>query len=89
MPYIPKQDRDKFEKLIKESVEALYKHGYAAGSINYYFSSILWKILNINKTYSSANTLIGVLEAIKLEIYRRQIAPYEDLKLAENGDVEV
>jgi hypothetical protein len=30
---------------------------------------------------------MGVLESAKLELYRRKIAPYEDDKIAENGDV--
>ncbi len=32
------------------------------------------------------NALIGVLESAKLELYRRMIAPYEDVKMKENGD---
>lgn len=30
---------------------------------------------------------LGALEATKLELYRRAIAPYEDRKIEENGDV--
>jgi len=37
--------------------------------------------------YDDYNTLIGVLENIKLELYRRKIIPYEDIKIKENGDV--
>jgi hypothetical protein len=36
------------------------------------------------KTYAEA---ISALECAKLELYRRQLAPYEDKKCAENGDV--
>jgi len=31
--------------------------------------------------------MLGSVEAAKLEIYRRLIAPYEDTKIKENGDV--
>ena len=31
--------------------------------------------------------LVGVLECAKLELYRRLAAPYEDLKIEDNGDV--
>ena len=37
--------------------------------------------------YANANKLMGVLECSKLELYRRLIAPYEDTKVNENGDV--
>lgn len=37
--------------------------------------------------YATWNTLMGVLECVKQEIYRRKIAPYEEAKLAKNGDV--
>jgi len=31
--------------------------------------------------------VIGVLESVKMELYRRKIADYEDEKCEENGDV--
>jgi hypothetical protein len=37
--------------------------------------------------YDNFNEVIGVLECMKLELYRRMIAPYEDTKCKENGDV--
>lgn len=37
--------------------------------------------------YSHVNEAVGVLECAKLELYRRVAAPYEDDKIAENGDV--
>ena len=37
--------------------------------------------------FSDYNALLGCLEATKLELYRRHIAPYEDKKREENGDV--
>lgn len=42
-----------------------------------------------NLTYSAFNEVIGVLECAKLELYRRMVAPYEDEKKEENGDVYV
>ena len=37
--------------------------------------------------YAHLNEVIGVLDCAKLELYRRVAAPYEDKKIAENGDV--
>ncbi len=33
------------------------------------------------------NAVVGALECAKLELYRRMVAPYENGKIAENGDV--
>jgi len=38
--------------------------------------------------YKRVNNLIGELECCVFEIYRRLIAPYEQKKIIENGDVE-
>lgn len=38
-------------------------------------------------SYTTVNEIIGALECIKLELYRRVAAPYEDRKIIENGDV--
>lgn len=58
------------------------------GELNYAISVLVrryipWKKLN----YQIANDIIGALECQKLEVYRRLIAPYEDQKIKENGDV--
>jgi hypothetical protein len=37
--------------------------------------------------YAHLNEAVGVLECAKLELYRRVVAPYEDEKIAESGDV--
>lgn len=37
--------------------------------------------------YSRINEVMGVLECAKQEFYRQVAAPYEDKKLAENGNV--
>jgi len=37
--------------------------------------------------YAELNDVIGVLECVKLELYRRLGGPYEDLKIDENGDI--
>lgn len=37
--------------------------------------------------YADFNTVVGALEAAKLEFYRRAVTPYEEEKIKENGDV--
>ncbi len=55
------------------------------GDLNYAITKLC---LNCHpKGYTDYNALIGVLECVKLELYRRAVAPYEDTKKEENGDV--
>lgn len=58
-----------------------------AGELNYAVTQLILAFLGGNPHYEDYNTVLGVLEAVKLELYRRAIAPYEDWKMAENGDV--
>ena len=57
------------------------------GALNYLFTVLMKGILNNDKRYATAEQLIGACECAKLELYRREIAPYEDEKIKENGDV--
>ena len=50
------------------------------------YRSCMWALPDTPR-YMDYNALLGALEATKLELYRRHIAPYEDLQLARNGDV--
>jgi len=82
MPYIKnKMIRNIFNKIIYMH-RALFKQ---TGNLNYFLFKLAQETcLN----YADYRNFIGELEASKLEIYRRQIAPYEDKKVEENGDVE-
>jgi len=88
MPYIPNIERAKYNGYIKNITNILNrysKHTKLSGQLHYIITKIL---LNTNPMkYDDYNTLIGVLENIKLELYRRKIIPYEDIKIKENGDV--
>ncbi len=59
-----------------------------AGELNYFITMNLIRYMsNKPEKYQIYNDILGVLEGAKQEIYRRKIAPYEDLKIKENGDV--
>ncbi len=90
MPYINPEDRPNYDVVIKEMVEDLYHSGDNwRGNLNYAISSIISALIERHggPRYSQINDIVGVLECIKLELYRRVAAPYEDLKAEENGDV--
>lgn len=81
MPYIKQEDR-----------VALYFEPsdtpQTAGELNYVFTKICHRYWVENgKNYQAFNDIIGALEGCKLELYRRKVVPYEDIKILENGDV--
>lgn len=60
----------------------------SAGDLNFLFTHHINAFLTgVGLNYSTINEAIGALECAKLELYRRVAAPYENTKIAENGDV--
>lgn len=61
---------------------------WTAGELNFVLTRIATEYLDRGLyTYTRMNEIIGVLEAMKLEFYRRIVGPFETRKCAENGDV--
>ena len=86
MPYIMKDGRRGFDQNLK----AIGPHTTTAGDLNYCITHLCHSYLKAHgKSYSTMNDIIGVLEAAKMEFNRRIVAPYEDIKIVENGDMEV
>lgn len=86
MPYIKQEDRTKFDADIKSLIGKL-KEKYSPGELNYVISSIIWELFSSRYSYAAGNELMGVLECVKHEFYRRKLSPYECSKLLENGDL--
>jgi hypothetical protein len=57
------------------------------GELNYVITKLVIDWLGDKPRYTTFNTAIGVLDCVKLELYRRTVAHYEDHKMADNGDV--
>lgn len=65
------------------------------GNLNYSVTKILKSLytmedehtITFNTSYSNINDAIGVLECVKLELYRKMAGPYEDQKEFENDSV--
>jgi hypothetical protein len=101
MPYVKKEYRKKYDKTINKLASLIADDGHSegyqtlAGNLNYTITTLIHKVYaeNDDKTlgrklsYSEYNEIIGLLECAKLEVYRRHVAPYEDIKIKENGDV--
>lgn len=83
MPYIEK-NRAELDRL----AEIAASEAFSDGQMNY----LITRIVNIHYGLKDANyeqiqKATGLLECVKLELYRRKAAPYEDRKIAQNGDV--
>lgn len=80
MPYIKYSDRD----TLADPQMTMSN----AGELNYMLTKLVDEYMYENgKSYKSMNDIVGALECAKLEIYRRIVGPYEDKKIAHNGDV--
>jgi len=79
MPYIPMPARPRVRTL---------GPGHA-GELNFLVTELCLAFVDGigGPSYLAFNSAIGALECAKLELYRRMVAPYEDAKMAENGDV--
>jgi len=59
-----------------------------AGELSFNIAKTVMDYLNRKgESYQTYNDIIGVMECIKLEIYRRCVVPYEETKRSTNGDV--
>jgi hypothetical protein len=89
MPYIPQKDRTDYDPLLKVLFSRLSKlpEEKLVGHLNYCFSVLAWNLYESKPSYSRANAIEGVFTAADKEFYRRQISPYEDDKIDENGDL--
>ncbi len=87
MPYIAPNDRPAIDEKIAELIKYLQSRPVEAqdGDLNYAVTSIIHQVYP--EKYFHYNRALGVLSAIQLELYRRKVGPYEDIKITENGDV--
>ena len=87
MPYIKKEDRGKYDKVLGELIGILKSLPVERidGELNYVITRILKESYPLR--YFNLNRAMGVLECAKLEFYRRVAAPYEDIKIKKSGDV--
>lgn len=59
-----------------------------AGELNYVLTTIVLDYLKFRgESYQTYCDIEGVLSHMSKEIYRRRVAPYEDEKIKENGDL--
>lgn len=80
MPYIPQAVRD--------AINAELRDVDTAGELNYALTRVILDYLARNGLrYQTINDIRGALVCAGDEFNRRVAIPYEDQKIAENGDV--
>ena len=91
MPYIKEERRELYDGLINSLAElAKHRSGLfiVEGDVNYIITRFLVRLFEeYEEKYSNYNAVMGVLECVKHELYRRLIVPYEKKKCRKEGDV--
>lgn len=84
MPYIKQEAR---ESIVSGGV-INPEHVRTPGDLNFALTALIKDyIRNYGLNYQRINDVLGALEGAKIEFYRKVVAPYEDTKIVENGDV--
>ncbi len=88
MPYIPQSNRPPIDDLLTPLIDHLKNLPLEAqdGALNYVVNQSSKRKWNEPK-YFNYNRAMGVLSSIQAEWYHRDVGPYEDKKIIENGDV--
>lgn len=85
MPYIRPQRRQDLDTAITTVENELPDCN--TGDFTYIIYRLMSAMVQNSPSYAKYSGIIGAIECAKAEFYRRKIAPYEDTKIIENGDV--
>jgi hypothetical protein len=87
MPYITQDQRPALDDIIAPLTNHIKNLPLEQqdGALNYVVTKILKEVYP--PRYFNYNRAMGVLSCIQAEFYRKDVAPYEDIKIQENGDV--
>ena len=87
MPYIPQDKRSNIDEHVTPIVDYIKSLPVEKqdGALNYAVTRMLNDIYG--SKYFDYNRAMGVVSNIQSEFFRRKVAPYEDTKIQENGDI--
>jgi len=87
MPYTKPEERPRYDQLIQQVREQFRTLPPESldGHLNYFITKLLVDLYE--PSYFNFNRVQGLLVCIQQEFYRRQVAPYEDNKMEQHGDV--
>jgi hypothetical protein len=93
MPYIKREDRPVLKSLVEDIVREVKEHhdfDTWGGKLNYVVSLLLTELFDLshnNARYLQLQTAIGILECVKLELYRRRGTAIEESARERNGEI--
>jgi hypothetical protein len=87
MPYIEEKERPPIDLHLEPIINMIADCQLSPGDLNYIITRIVIAEVAGNARYASYEAMLGRLEAVKLEWWRRVMVPYEDRKRDQNGDV--
>ena len=88
MPYIARKDRAQYQTAIDELAKLVPPDRMARpGHMNYIMSLLIQRVYGGSMRYADHNEVIGLLNCVQQEFYRRFTAPYEDEKVEQEGDL--
>lgn len=84
MPYIKHDKRT----VLDPHLEQLAREVTTEGELNYCIYKLSCLLIDkMGESYDNYSMCSSAMEHAKLEWYRKRVAPYEDKKIAENGDI--
>lgn len=84
MPYIPEADKSRLDPDFGTD----RSEPITVGELTYLVTKVCVDYAEQRgESFATFGQVIAALECSKLEFYRRALAPYEDIKCGENGDV--
>ena len=91
MPYIDFDSRKEYDGLINDLAIKLddLDNDTLNGHLNYIFFRLAGTLCTVHESYARMATVSSALSEAQAEFRRRVMAPYENQKIEENGDVEL
>jgi hypothetical protein len=85
LPYITKDRREIVDPEITVLVEKLRQLGL--GDVVYVLYRLLKELYGNTRNFYTKAQALAALESTRAEYYRRVLAPYEDEKITQSGDI--
>jgi len=86
MPYITQEEKEIIDSGLENISASIMDN---PGDLNYAIHQVVAEYIRQNhESYRTYNDIMGALEGVKLELYRRLVGKYEDGKKGVHGDVK-
>lgn len=87
MPYIKQKQRSDWDRDLEPVLDRIRICGAKNGDLAYIIYKIANELVKNNFNYLAISSIFGIIETVKFELYRKVVAPFEDEKEEENGEI--